>query len=133
VTSYVPRSPLLVSSYLVVGIFRSNNVDAVKNSDIVVVCVKPKHLKDVLVELKPALEPRHLLVSVVTGISINEMTAIIGTASWLRFSRQLFGIQLLTDDCQVIFPCAAPCPTPPSLFKVLSVGRLLESHAAQSR
>jgi pyrroline-5-carboxylate reductase len=58
----------------------SNNVDAVKNSDIVVVCVKPKHLKDVLVELKPALEPRHLLVSVVTGISINEMTAIIGIA-----------------------------------------------------
>jgi pyrroline-5-carboxylate reductase len=45
----------------------------------VVVCVKPKHLKDVLVELKPALEPRHLLVSVVTGISINEMIAIIGT------------------------------------------------------
>lgn len=56
-----------------------NNVQAVSDSEIVLLAVKPKQLPDVLKEIQPALHPnKHLLISVVTGINIPEIAKVIG-------------------------------------------------------
>lgn len=58
----------------------SDNVKAVAGADIVLLAIKPKQLMDVLKEIKPALNAKkHLVISVVTGISIPEIGKVIGT------------------------------------------------------
>lgn len=52
----------------------SDNVEAVKNSDVIILAVKPFQIKDVLEGFKAALDPqKHILVSVITGIFIEDM------------------------------------------------------------
>ncbi len=54
-----------------------NNNLAVKNSQIIIVAVKPYQIKDVLTALKKNIKPSHVLISVVTGISLNEIAEMI--------------------------------------------------------
>ena len=57
----------------------SNNQEAVENSEIIIVAVLPKQLEAVLKGLATSLDPtRHILVSVVTALSIDEIKAIAG-------------------------------------------------------
>ena len=57
----------------------SNNKEAVSTSDIIILCVQPKQLEKVLTEIHPLLqEERHLLVSTITGVSIDEISAQLG-------------------------------------------------------
>lgn len=56
----------------------SVNIDAVKASSIVMLAVKPFQVKDVLTEISGVLEPRHILISVVTGVLIKEMQEVTG-------------------------------------------------------
>lgn len=57
----------------------SDNVQAVSDSEIVLLAIKPKQLLDVLKEIQPALNPKkHVVISVVTGISIPEIAKVIG-------------------------------------------------------
>ncbi len=56
----------------------SDNLLAVKNSDIVIVAVKPYNVDKILNEIKPALTADHVVVSVATGISINHMQTVVG-------------------------------------------------------
>ncbi|MDI3319891.1 pyrroline-5-carboxylate reductase [Pinibacter soli] len=52
----------------------SDNIEAVKNSDVVILAVKPFQIKDVLDGFKAELDPqKHILVSVITGIFIEDM------------------------------------------------------------
>lgn len=51
----------------------NDNIKAVKTADIVILCVKPFQTKDVLKEIGKFLTPKQILVSVVTGVSIEEM------------------------------------------------------------
>jgi pyrroline-5-carboxylate reductase len=54
-----------------------NNVEAVRNADIVITAVQPKQLSDVLIEIKNHLDPEHhILASVVTGVSIQEIIGV---------------------------------------------------------
>ncbi|MDN5203897.1 pyrroline-5-carboxylate reductase [Fulvivirgaceae bacterium BMA10] len=56
-----------------------NNVNAVKNSDIIIMVIKPYQMKDVLEEIKPVIDPkRQIVISAVTGFSIDEMKEIVG-------------------------------------------------------
>jgi pyrroline-5-carboxylate reductase len=56
----------------------SDNVEAVHFADVVIVAVKPFQVQEVLLGFKSALdESRHMLVSVVTGIFINDIYPII--------------------------------------------------------
>ncbi|HKJ46788.1 MAG TPA: pyrroline-5-carboxylate reductase [Balneolales bacterium] len=56
-----------------------NNVEAVRNADIVITAVQPKQLSDLLIEIKNHLDPEHhILASVVTGVSIQEIKDVIG-------------------------------------------------------
>lgn len=49
----------------------SDNLDAVNNSDIIILAVQPQQLNDLLAEIKPVLVPhKHLIISVVSGASI---------------------------------------------------------------
>jgi pyrroline-5-carboxylate reductase len=56
----------------------SENSAAVKASSIVILAVKPFQVKDVLSEISHVLEPRHILISVVTGVFIKEMLEVTG-------------------------------------------------------
>lgn len=50
-----------------------SNVDAVAGSRIVMLCVQPKQLPSVLKEINSVLNADHILVSVITGVSLEEI------------------------------------------------------------
>lgn len=51
-----------------------NNIEAVKNSEIIILSVKPYNQKNILKEIAPILDSnKHILVSVAAGISINDV------------------------------------------------------------
>ena len=56
----------------------SENDTAIKNSDVIIVALKPYNVKEVLEGVKQHFDPsRHILISVVTGIFLKDLTAII--------------------------------------------------------
>ncbi len=56
----------------------SDNIEAVKNSDILIACVEPHQLDGLLKEIAPELDSdRHLLISVVSGAKISDIKKII--------------------------------------------------------
>lgn len=55
----------------------SNNNEAVHNSEIIILAVKPYQVTDVLNSFKKELSAKHILVSVVTGVLISEIEEII--------------------------------------------------------
>jgi len=52
----------------------NNNKEAVQYADLVLLCVKPFQVDDVLAEIKDALTEKHVLVSVVTGVTIEQIS-----------------------------------------------------------
>lgn len=52
-----------------------DNLEAASNSRVIFLCVQPKQLEKVLKELNPALTKEHILVSVITGVSIEQIKA----------------------------------------------------------
>jgi pyrroline-5-carboxylate reductase len=54
-----------------------NNPDAVKKAELVIIAVKPFQASQVLEEIAPALSTRHTLISVVTGVFIDDIQKII--------------------------------------------------------
>jgi len=56
----------------------SNNIEAVENSDIIMLCIKPHKFTQIAKEIAPALKQNHILISTVTGIDINKITKTIG-------------------------------------------------------
>jgi len=62
------------------GVLTGNdNPEAVNFADYVILAVKPFQLKEVLLQIKPRLNPsHHVLISVATGVWIKEMQELIG-------------------------------------------------------
>lgn len=57
----------------------NNNAEAVQYASWVILAVKPFQIKEILLQLKPFIEPgRHVLVNVMTGVWIKDMQEIIG-------------------------------------------------------
>lgn len=56
----------------------SDNASAAKNAHIVILAVKPFQVKEVLVEMLKSISSNMILISVVTGVSIEEIESIIG-------------------------------------------------------
>ena len=56
----------------------TDNQEAVKNSDILIFAVQPRHLEKILKDLKPLLNENHVIITVITGFSIEKIEAIIG-------------------------------------------------------
>ena len=57
-----------------------DNLKAVKQSDIILIAVEPQQVDPVLEEIAPKLiSGKHIIISVVTGVSIQQMTKKLGT------------------------------------------------------
>lgn len=55
-----------------------NNREAIENSEVIIVALKPYNVKEVLEGLKNSFDPeKHLLISVVTGIFLKDLSAIV--------------------------------------------------------
>lgn len=56
----------------------TDNIEAVKNSDIIIFAVQPAHLEGVLYMIKPYLTEKHVLISTITGFAISKIEAQVG-------------------------------------------------------
>jgi pyrroline-5-carboxylate reductase len=57
-----------------------DNRQAIQNSDIIIVALKPYNVKEVLEGLKDSFDPaRHVIISVVTGIFLKDLAAIVNS------------------------------------------------------
>ncbi|NNK75390.1 MAG: pyrroline-5-carboxylate reductase [Maribacter sp.] len=56
----------------------TDNREAVQNSDILVFAVQPLHISDLLEEVKDLLTENHVVISTITGFSIENIEKIIG-------------------------------------------------------
>jgi len=54
------------------------NLFVVHHSDLLVLAVKPQHMAALLDEIRPAMAPRHLVVSIAAGITIGQLAAALG-------------------------------------------------------
>ncbi len=59
-------------------IVTDNNIEAVKNTNILVFAVQPKQLTKILNEIKDELTKDHVLISTITGFSIQKIQELIG-------------------------------------------------------
>lgn len=58
----------------------SDNIEAIKESGLIIVAVKPYNIVSVLEELKDHFYPgRHILISVTAGVTISKIQGVIGT------------------------------------------------------
>lgn len=58
----------------------TENLKAIENAEVVVVALKPYNVKEVLAQIAPVLNSKkHLLISVVTGVWISDLEAIVGS------------------------------------------------------
>jgi pyrroline-5-carboxylate reductase len=57
----------------------ASSTDVVRDSDVLVLAVKPAHVAEVLAEISPELQPRHLLVSIAAGVPLKTLTASVGS------------------------------------------------------
>lgn len=56
----------------------SENDSAIKNSDVIIVSLKPYNVREVLEGVKQQFDPsRHIVISVVTGLLLKDLTAIL--------------------------------------------------------
>src|SRR5665647_2261690 len=55
----------------------SDNSEAVRNSELIILAVKPYQVSDVLNSCKKALTVKNVLISVVTGVLISEIEEVI--------------------------------------------------------
>ncbi|MEM6842460.1 MAG: pyrroline-5-carboxylate reductase [Bacteroidota bacterium] len=88
----------------------SDNREAVKNSELILLCVQPKQLEYLLLEIRDLLDPkRHVLVSTITGVSISDIArltledfpiirAMPNTAIAIRESMTCLAAQNTSDD-----------------------------------
>lgn len=61
----------------------ADNEDAVKQSDILIFAVQPGHFADILNEVKGLLTEKHVVISTITGFSIQQIEAILGADQYI--------------------------------------------------
>ena len=57
----------------------SDNIDAVSQSKYIIVAVKPYHIEELLLNVKSALKPGQLIISVVTGVWMKDIQNWVGS------------------------------------------------------
>lgn len=70
-----PNEALLSRGFQVTN----DNVEAVKKSLIILLCVQPQQIDEVLQEVRTVLTPAHLLISTMTGVSISKLKSQVPT------------------------------------------------------
>ncbi len=61
----------------------SDNSLAVKQSDILIFSVQPGHFEEILNEVKEHLTEKHVIISTITGFSIDKIESIVGKDSFI--------------------------------------------------
>ncbi len=56
----------------------SDNREVVANSDVLVFAVKPQSMKGLLADIRPAVTPKHLIVSIAAGITLSQIAEGLG-------------------------------------------------------
>ncbi|NAS12772.1 pyrroline-5-carboxylate reductase [Poritiphilus flavus] len=56
----------------------SDNLEAVKKSDVLIFAVQPGHFAAILEDVKDLLTEKHVVISTITGFSISKMESILG-------------------------------------------------------
>jgi pyrroline-5-carboxylate reductase len=56
----------------------TDNTRVVAQSDVVVLAVKPQNMADLLRDIQPHLQPRHLLISIAAGITLKQIADAVG-------------------------------------------------------
>jgi pyrroline-5-carboxylate reductase len=54
------------------------NLAVVRQSEVLILAVKPQNMAALLAEIAPALTPRHLVVSIAAGITLGQLAAALG-------------------------------------------------------
>jgi pyrroline-5-carboxylate reductase len=62
----------------------TTNAEAIKGKDVVLLCVKPQIMPDVLRELQPVFNSNQLIISIAAGISLNTIESYSGEAAVIR-------------------------------------------------
>jgi pyrroline-5-carboxylate reductase len=57
----------------------SNNIEAVKNSEIIIISVQPNQFEKIGVEIKGYVNERHTIISTITGLSIKRIEKLLGS------------------------------------------------------
>ena len=66
------------------NVIDSDLAETIRNAGIIIVSVKPQQFLKLLEELKPLIGPDQILVSTVTGISLNEIENVFGKHATVR-------------------------------------------------
>jgi pyrroline-5-carboxylate reductase len=61
----------------------AENKPVIEKSDVIFLAVKPQVMAEVLLELKPLLTAKHLVVSVAAGVTLTQLSAILGNKARL--------------------------------------------------
>ena len=61
-------------------IVTNDNVQAVKNSDIIIFAIQPRQIQDILIEIKNILTEKHTVITTVTGFKIHQIEAVLGAS-----------------------------------------------------
>jgi pyrroline-5-carboxylate reductase len=79
----------------------ADNRQVIQGSDIVVLAVKPQMLAPLVTEIRPVLTPRHLVVSIVAGVSLAQLTLSLGPS--IRIIRVMPNTPSLVGACAAAF------------------------------
>src|SRR5690606_4971147 len=55
-----------------------DNLATAQHADVIITAVKPYHIEHVLQQIKPALNPQKILISIVAGVGIDELVKMAG-------------------------------------------------------
>ena len=61
----------------------TDNLEAVKNSDVLIFAVQPAHFENILEEIKPLLTEKHVLISTITGFLIPKIEEKVGADKFI--------------------------------------------------
>lgn len=64
-------------------IVTSDNTEAVRESDILIFAVQPGHFAKILEQVKDLLTEKHVVISTITGFSIEKMEALLGKNTFI--------------------------------------------------
>lgn len=64
-------------------IITSDNVKAVKHSDILIFAVQPAHFESILKDIAPFLTENHIIISTITGFTISRIEAVVGQEQFI--------------------------------------------------
>ncbi len=58
-------------------VLTSDNQEAVRHSEIIILAVQPAHVKGILSEIKPYLNEDHTIISTITGLSLEDIESLL--------------------------------------------------------